>query len=61
VVNEVEAKLVRRIFKLATQQQSCLKIAETLNAEGLRYKVFTTKTGKTTGGKHYTSRLINNS
>jgi hypothetical protein len=38
-----------------------LKIAETLNAEGLRYKVFTTKTGKTTGGKHYTSRLINNS
>jgi site-specific DNA recombinase len=60
LVNEVEAKLVRRIFKLATQQQSCLKIAETLNAEGLRSKVFTTKTGKTMGGKHYTSRLINN-
>jgi site-specific DNA recombinase len=59
-VNEVEAKLVRRIFKLATQQQSCLKIAETLNAEGLRSKVFMTKTGKTMGGKHYTSRLIHN-
>jgi hypothetical protein len=60
VVNETEANLVRRIFKLATQQQSCLKIAETLNAEGLRSKVFTTKTGKTMGGKQYTSRLINN-
>jgi DNA invertase Pin-like site-specific DNA recombinase len=59
-VNETEAKLVKRIFKLATQQQSCLKIAETLNAEGLRSKVFTTKTGKTMGGKHYTGRLIHN-
>jgi hypothetical protein len=38
-----------------------LKNPETLNAEGLRSKVFTTKTGKTMGGKHYTGRLINTS
>jgi site-specific DNA recombinase len=58
LINEDEAKLVRRIFKLAVQLQSCQKIADKLNGEGIRSKVYRTKTGKTFGGTHYSGRNI---
>jgi DNA invertase Pin-like site-specific DNA recombinase len=38
-INKDEAKLVRRIFTLAVQLQSCQKIADTLNGEGTRSKI----------------------
>jgi site-specific DNA recombinase len=59
-INEDEAKLVRRIFKLAVQLQSCQKIADTLNGEGIRSKVYNTKTGKTFGGNLYSGRSVYN-
>lgn len=58
VINTEEAKLVRRIFKLSLQLQSCRKVAETLNAEGLRTKVYQTKTGKQFGGESWNARRV---
>ncbi len=58
VINEDEAKLVRRIFKLSVQLQSCKKVAEALNAEGLRTKVYQTKTGKQFGGELWSGKRI---
>jgi site-specific DNA recombinase len=60
VINQEEAKLVRRIFKMATQMQSCQKIADTLNGEGICSKVYNTKTGKTFGGNLYSGRSVYN-
>lgn len=59
-VNASEAELVRRIFELAAQSESCQKIADTLNAEGFRSKVHQTKAGKTLGGKLFTAKYIYN-
>ena len=60
VVNEEEAILVERIFKLAIQLQSCQKIADKLNGEGIRSKVYETKTGKKRGGDLLSARNIYN-
>jgi len=60
VINPEEAKLVRRIFKMATQMQSCQKTADTLNGEGICSKVYNTKTGKTFGGNLYSGRSVYN-
>jgi site-specific DNA recombinase len=60
VINPEEAKLVKRIFKMATQLQSCQKIADTLNSEGVRSKAYKTKTGKTMGGNPYSGRSVYN-
>jgi site-specific DNA recombinase len=53
VINPDEAKLVQRIFKMSLQFQSCRKIAETLNAEGLRMKRYVTKNGREIGGQRW--------
>lgn len=45
VVNDGEAKIVRRIFHRFTQTGSCLGIAKELNAEGIATKSWTTKGG----------------
>ena len=58
VINQDEAKLVKRIFKLALQLQSCQKVADALNAEGLRTKVYQTKTGKQFGGELWSGRRV---
>jgi site-specific DNA recombinase len=58
VINEKDAKLVQRIFKLSLQLQSCQKVADTLNAEGLRTKVYQTKTGKQFGGELWSGRQV---
>jgi site-specific DNA recombinase len=58
VINEDEAPLVRRIFKMSLELQSCRRIAEALNAEGLRTKVYKTKSGKTFGGTRWTERNV---
>lgn len=49
---------MRRIFQMSLEIQSCQKIAEALNAEGLRTRKYETKTGKTFGGTYWTSRIV---
>ena len=46
VVNKAEAKVVQHIFELFTKLESCRKVAEVLNAEGLRTKRHSLKSGK---------------
>ncbi|MEL7499066.1 MAG: recombinase family protein [Planctomycetota bacterium] len=58
VVNEDEAKLVRRIFKMLLELASCRKVADKLNAEGLLTKRYETKTGKTFGGTKWIGRRV---
>lgn len=58
VINEDEAKLVRRIFKMLIELESCRKVADALNAEGIHTKKYTTKTGKTFGGTRFNARNI---
>jgi len=58
VVNEPEAKLVRRIFRMHEKLESCRKVAVALNAEGIRTKQYVTKTGKERGGKPWTQRNV---
>ena len=58
VINEDEAKLVRRIFKLLLELESCRKVAEKLNAEGIRTKRYKTKTGKEFGGSRFSGRNV---
>jgi site-specific DNA recombinase len=58
VINSDEAKLVKRIFKLSLQLQSCQKVADCLNSEGLRTKVYRTKTGKQFGGEMWSARRV---
>jgi site-specific DNA recombinase len=64
VVNEEEAKLVRRIFERFLKTGSCLKVARELNREGHRTKSWTTGKGKTNGGrpwnKVYVHRVLTN-
>jgi site-specific DNA recombinase len=57
-VNRSEATLVRRIFELFLELQSCRKVAEALNAEGLVTKKYRTKTGKESGGVPWKGRSI---
>jgi len=58
VVNEAEAKLVRRIFGIFEKLESCRKVATVLNAEGIRTKQYVTKTGKARGGNGWTYRQV---
>ena len=58
VINEKEAKTVRRIFKLSLELQSCRKVAEALNAEGIQTKKYRTKTGKDFGGQRFRERIV---
>ena len=58
VINEKEAKVVRRIFKMSLQMQSCRKVTEALNAEGILTKTYRTKTGKNFGGQRFTEKVV---
>ena len=58
VVNQREAKLVRRVFDLFTQIESCRKVAEALNAEGLTTKRHPDRDGRRWGGKPWTQRSV---
>ncbi|MEZ6094375.1 MAG: recombinase family protein [Pirellulaceae bacterium] len=58
VINTEEAKLVKRMFKMLLQLQSCRKVAEVLNAEGHRMKQYETKTGRTMGGDRWKGRNV---
>lgn len=51
VVNNQEAELVRRIFDLYLKHESAMAVAEDLNRQGFRRKVYTTKNGRTAGGR----------
>lgn len=58
VVDRTEAKLVRRMFQLFLELESCRKVAEALNAEGIVTKKYRTKTGKDFGGKPWKGRAV---
>ena len=60
VVNQPEAKLVRRIFQMLLEHESCRKVGEALNAEGLVTKQYQTKTGKLMGGRPWRGRTVHN-
>ena len=53
VVNETEAQLVRRIFGLYLERGSTLKVAEELNSQGFRRKIYKTQDGRVSGGKPF--------
>ena len=58
VVNTDEANIVRRMFEMLLELQSCRKVAEALNAEGIVTKRYRTKTGKEFGGKPWKGRAV---
>ncbi|MDA7541425.1 recombinase family protein [bacterium] len=58
VVNDKEAKIVRRMFNLSLKLQSCRKVAEAMNAEGIFMKKYRTKTGKDMGGQRWRTRTV---
>ena len=58
VVNREEAKQVRRMFEMFLELESCRKVAEALNAEGIVTKQYRTKTGKDFGGKPWKGRVV---
>jgi len=58
VVNPVEAKIVRHIFKRFAEIGSGLTIAKELNAKGITTKSWTTREGKHRHGKQWNASLI---
>ncbi len=58
IVNDKEAKIVRRMFNLSLKLQSCRKVAEAMNAEGIFMKKYRTKTGKDMGGQQWRTRTV---
>jgi len=58
VVNEAEVPTVRHIFGLYLKLQSCRKVADALNAEGIGTKRYTGKSGKPRGGKPWTQKSV---
>jgi len=59
VVNQAEAELVRRIFRLFLQLGSGMKVATALNDDGHRTKVWTTRTGKVRPGQSWDKTAVN--
>ena len=49
---------MRRMFEMFLELQSCRKVAEALNAEGIVTKQYRTKTGKEFGGKPWKGRNV---
>ena len=58
VVNQAEVPSVRHIFDLYLKLQSCRKVAEALNAEGITTKRYTGKSGKPRGGKPWEQKAV---
>ncbi len=58
VVNEVEAKLVRRIFERFTATASLQAVTSELNSEGLTTKSWITKNGSLHEGKPFTNAAV---
>ena len=53
VVNDAEAGQVRAIFELYAEEQSLLRVVETLNGRGWRTKAWTTKEGRQREGSRW--------
>ena len=58
VINEQEAKLVRKIFDIYLKENSILKTTIILNEEGFTTKKYVAKSGRTTGGKAFVKNNI---
>ena len=58
VINEQEAKLVRKIFDIYLKENSMLKTTSILNDEGFTTKKYVAKSGRITGGKQFVKNTI---
>lgn len=54
VINETEARMVREIFAMYQEYRSVLATVQELNRRGTRRKMWTGRTGKTSGGGPWT-------
>lgn len=52
-IDPATSPIIERIFLLYLEKNSALEVSQTLNAEGLRTSSWTTKGGRTLGGKKY--------
>jgi site-specific DNA recombinase len=60
VVNPDEARLVKHIFERFLRIGSCMKVAQELNAKGLRMKAWTSRKGKLIGGGQWNKAYVHN-
>ena len=58
IINEQEAKLVRKIFNIYLKESSMLKTTIILNDEGFTTKKYVAKSGRVTGGKLFVKNNI---
>lgn len=58
IVNEQEAKIVRKIFKLYLEVSSILITTQTLNKEGYTSKKYIAKTGRVSGGTSFDKNRV---
>jgi site-specific DNA recombinase len=58
VVNEAEAALVREIFSLYLEHHSLTKVTRILNDRGCRSKQWTTRKGRSVGGRLWDKHLL---
>ena len=58
VINEQEAKLVKKIFDIYLRENSMLKTTSILNEEGFTTKKYVAKSGRITGGKQFVKNNI---
>jgi len=58
IINEQEAKLVRKIFDIYIKENSILKTTIFLNNEGFTSKKYHAKSGRVTGGKEFSKNNI---
>lgn len=58
IVNKTEAELVREIFAKYLEQRSLMKVANALNARGIKTKLHKYDSGHVFGGKPYTKKEI---
>ncbi|MDD4957354.1 MAG: recombinase family protein [Candidatus Omnitrophica bacterium] len=58
IINEQEAKLVRKIFDIYLRENSMLKTTSILNEEGFTTKKYVAKSGRITGGKQFVKNTI---
>ena len=58
IINEQEAKLVRKIFDIYLRENSMLKTMSVLNEDGFTTKKYVAKSGRITGGKQFVKNNI---
>lgn len=58
VINKQEAVVIRQMYKIFAQTQSLISVTNTINNAGYRTKSFTSRQGKTTGGRKFSVQTV---